>query len=694
MALPASGPLALTDIQTEFGGANPIGMNEYYAGGGLVPAGTSGTYGAVPSSGALSVQNFYGTSNFVPVYVEDVFSAYLYTGNNAGYPGQTITNGINLASNGGMVWVKSRTSTSSHELYSSAQGLPLYLRSDSSGQGYNGGLNTFTTTGFQVDNNSNINSGSQNYDSWTFRKQPKFFDAVAYTGNGVDARAISHSLGATPGCIIIKKTSGVGNWAVWHRSLNSGTGNGSLFLNTTDPYDNNGSFYFGNRGTGTYIAPTSTQFTVSYSSDVNANGETYVAYLFAHDAGGFGLTGSDNVISCGSFTGATTVNLGYEPQWVLLKSTTATQDWFLIDTMMGWTADGTYNFVQPNNNYSEAGGTNGPRPTSTGFYWPYGGNTYIYIAIRRGPMKVPTSGTSVFSPITTSGASGTVLSTGFRSDMTWGKGRTFADGTYIDDRLRGYSSGSTTPSPQLNTTSTAAEDTSSYPVVYNAGNTSALVGAYFGGYSTIFYNFQRAPSFFDEVCYTGNGAGASQVNNHNLGVVPELIISKKRSATGGWVTWATGLSGSTYYLQLNTTDGEYNGGATLFRSSTQYTWYWGDNVAGATYVTYLFASCPGVSKVGSYSGTGSTQTISCGFTGGARWVMIKRIDVDGYGWYTYDSARGISSGNDPYLLLNSTAAEVTGTNYVDTTSVGFQVTAAAPAGINASGGTYIFLAIA
>jgi hypothetical protein len=63
MAIPASGPLALTDIQTEFGGANPIGLNEYYAGGSYVPAGTSGTYGAVPSSGAISIQNFYGTSN-------------------------------------------------------------------------------------------------------------------------------------------------------------------------------------------------------------------------------------------------------------------------------------------------------------------------------------------------------------------------------------------------------------------------------------------------------------------------------------------------------------------------------------------------------------------------------------------------------------------------------------------------------
>ena len=63
MALPSSGPLTLANIQTEFGGSNPISLNEYYAGGANVPAGTTGTYGAVPSSGTISIRNFYGTSN-------------------------------------------------------------------------------------------------------------------------------------------------------------------------------------------------------------------------------------------------------------------------------------------------------------------------------------------------------------------------------------------------------------------------------------------------------------------------------------------------------------------------------------------------------------------------------------------------------------------------------------------------------
>lgn len=65
MTLPSSGPLSLSDIQTEFGGSNPISLSEYYAGGAYVPAGTTGTYGAVPSSGTISIQNFYGTSNTV-----------------------------------------------------------------------------------------------------------------------------------------------------------------------------------------------------------------------------------------------------------------------------------------------------------------------------------------------------------------------------------------------------------------------------------------------------------------------------------------------------------------------------------------------------------------------------------------------------------------------------------------------------
>jgi len=65
--LPTSGPLSLQQIATEFKASNPVSLSQLYAGGGLVPAGTSGTYGPVPTSGTISLWNFYGTSNRVRI---------------------------------------------------------------------------------------------------------------------------------------------------------------------------------------------------------------------------------------------------------------------------------------------------------------------------------------------------------------------------------------------------------------------------------------------------------------------------------------------------------------------------------------------------------------------------------------------------------------------------------------------------
>jgi hypothetical protein len=110
-------------------------------------------------------------------------------------------------------------------------------------------------------------------------------------------------------------------------------------------------------------------------------------------------------------------------------------------------------------------------------------------------------------------------------------------------------------------------------------------------------------------------------------------------------------------------------------------------------VAYLFATCAGVSKVGTYTGNGTTQTINCGFAAGARFVLIKRTDSTG-NWYVYDTARGMTTLTDPYLLLNSTAAESATLGSVTTVTTGFAVNAAILAAINTNAATYIFLAIA
>tara|TARA_R110002167_G_scaffold42834_2_gene129800 strand:+ start:299 stop:1063 length:765 start_codon:yes stop_codon:yes gene_type:complete len=67
MAIPSSGTLALSAIQTEFGGSNPISMSEYYAGGSNVPSGATGDSGSIPSSGAVAVSQFYGSTARVAI---------------------------------------------------------------------------------------------------------------------------------------------------------------------------------------------------------------------------------------------------------------------------------------------------------------------------------------------------------------------------------------------------------------------------------------------------------------------------------------------------------------------------------------------------------------------------------------------------------------------------------------------------
>jgi hypothetical protein len=196
----------------------------------------------------------------------------------------------------------------------------------------------------------------------------------------------------------------------------------------------------------------------------------------------------------------------------------------------------------------------------------------------------------------------------------------------------------------------------------------------------------------DVVCYSRATAVAV---SHNLGVAPELIIYKARNTADNWPVYSATL-GVTKELKLNTTAAAVSDG----------TDYWGSTPPSATsiyagafltyynYVAYLFSTCAGVSKVGSYTGNGTTQTINCGFTGGARFVLIKRTDSTG-DWYVYDTARGMTTLTDPYLRFNAApGAEVATLGSVTTVSTGFALNSTILAAINVNGGTYIFLAIA
>ena len=617
-------------------------------------------------------------------YVEDVFSTFLYQGNSSSPP--TITNNIDLSGEGGMVWIKARPAATNHILTDTARGRGVELSSDAdyAQQNYAGtyGINSFNSNGFSlIGANSPTNTSAYNYVSWTFRKAKKFCDVVTYSGNDVSGRAIAHNLGSVPGMMFVKQTNGTYNWQVYHTSL----GNTKfLELNTTGAAQTNINVWQN-------TTPTDSVFTVGNEYGVNQSGKTYVAYLFASDAGGYGDAGDESIVKCGTYTQQgspyTTVNLGWEPQYILRKRANSTsQNWYVFDTMRGlnYTASKYFN---PNNTDAESSGwADTIYPTATGFFTAVGnpGDEIIYMAIRRGPMKTPEAGTEVYFGDYSNGGfvSGFPVDLAFIKDLYTANSADWKAGT----RLVG--------AKRQATTATAAEVSDTSYVFDN------MTGFYTNPATNLqAWMFRRYPGFMDVVAYTGKRPTVNTVS-HNLTVIPELIIVKSRSYADEWPVYCATL-GTNSNLSLNTTSSK--SGSTDYWNNTTPTasvFTLGDrgevNTSSATYISYLFATLAGISKVGTYTGNaGYAVNADCGFSNSARFILIKRTDAAG-DWYVYDSARGITAAgtNDPYLLLNSTAAEVSNTDYIATYASGFTVTASAPAGLNASSGNYIFLAIA
>lgn len=615
------------------------------------------------------------------LYVEDVFSAFTDTGTGASL---AQVNGVDLLTYGGMVMGKNRSSTGDWWIYDTARGVQKDLTSTSTAAETTQaqGITAFNSNGFTRGTLAKLNTSSATYGSWTFRKAAKFFDVVTYTGTGV-ARTIAHNLGVAPGMIMIKRTDSTSDWIVYHRSL---TNTEYSVLNTTAAKVTGATTYWNS------ATATSTDFSLGTAADVNTNTATYVAYLFAHD------TASDGIIQCGTFTtdgsGNATVNLGWEPQMLLLKASSSVQNWIMLDTARGLTP-GADRELYPNATTAEFTSQQGADPTATGFNVKSGNasSTYVYMAIRKGLMRPPTDATKVFAinARTGTGAAATVTAGSITQgvDLAITKQRSGTAVSNWQDRLRGTAS-------QLNSSSTDAQTTDTDRITaFNMADVVISTDATLNTNTSTYINYflKQARGFFDIVAYTGTASAHTEA--HNLGVVPELIITKSRS---GVTNWAVYYGVPTKALFLESTSAEYTSilawndtaptssvfslGADGFTNSN-----------GNTSIAYLFASAPGVSKIGTYTGNATTNQINCGFAAGARFVLIKRIDGTGY-WYFWDTTRGIVSGNDPYLLLNSTAIEVTSTDYIDPYSAGFELSSTAPATLNASGGTFMFLAIA
>ena len=618
--------------------------------------------------------------------IESNFSTFLYVGSESS-PG-AIVNGIDLANKGGLVWIGQRDDTRGNHFFDTERGVNKHILSDTTAAEVTDDdeLTSFTSTGFVLGGDSGINANNGNFVSWTFKKAPKFFDIVTYEGNGSAGRTLSHSLGSVPGMIMIKNLDATQNWMVYHRKMNGGTNPEQyvLNLNLNAAQQDDDQFHD--------TAPTNAVFTLGSNGEVNANGENYVAYLFAHE------TGAASMIQCGSYTGNANntgpdIDLGWEPQWVLIKrSSAAGTEWVIADMMRGMQVGSSASVLFANINNAESTGVGRIQPTATGFSIRQttgsdlntNNATYIYMAIRRPNMATITDATEVFAIDTMGGTSPTppTYNSGFPVDFAMQKG-THGTAGYANTRLL---SGT-----QLVLDTTAAESASSSSVFdYMDGWRS------YDDTDTRWYSWmwKRAKGYFDAVAYTGNATNPQDVN-HSLGVVPEMVWHKKRSATSEWKIWhkdaqaggdeedglqfddetpyadafyTVDITGNSGYIRMGNTGSNFNGN-------------------GITYIMYLFSTLAGVSKVGSVTHSGSSTDVDCGFSAGARFVLIKRIDDTG-DWYIWDSVRGIIAGNDPYLFLNTTAATVTNTDLIDPLASGFQISG------DFTDGDYVFYAIA
>ena len=196
-----------------------------------------------------------------------------------------------------------------------------------------------------------------------------------------------------------------------------------------------------------------------------------------------------------------------------------------------------------------------------------------------------------------------------------------------------------------------------------------------------------------------DSAGGPNTYGHGLSQAPEMIIAKTRLTTGDWYVYHKDLNGGTtpenYFIKLNSTDAEIfnaSSGGSIWNSTapTSTVFSYGTTIGNA--IAYCFHSVDGFSKIGSYTGNGSSNIIETGFE--PAFVMFKRTNAAN-NWLILDNKRNTSNPRNCLLIPNATNVEdCTDAAYnVNFLSNGFELLSNGTS-INDSGGTYIFMAFA
>jgi len=279
----------------------------------------------VKHSGKITITNRvkYGTGQPDPINPSNVpMQINSYVGNEASVD---IVNGLDIAGNGGLVWIKQRGGVSHHQWFDTQRGIGVYSSSDYAMTDFGNvdRLTSFNSDGATVGSNIHTNRVNNGFISWQWMKSEGFFDIVTYSGNSVMGRELPINLddggSAEFGMAIVKCRNRDWVWVVQHRSIPE-----------TQRFVLSSSNVAATSNTWADTRATTTTLYLGWNTTENFTGMTYVAYLFAHNP--------SKGIYCGSYTGTggpgNKVTLGFRPKWVMVKSKLS-GPWAIFDNVRG-----------------------------------------------------------------------------------------------------------------------------------------------------------------------------------------------------------------------------------------------------------------------------------------------------------------------------------------------------------------------
>ena len=332
------------------------------------------------------------------------FQIALYTGNSGS---NAITNDGNSDLQPDWVWLKERSSTSSHHSFDSTRGVgdngKALIQNSSGAEGDDTAFRSFDSDGFTLASSNGYNQdtitnvawqwkanggtttdGSSNDSVSTSNYQANTtagFSIVSYTGNNSAGATVAHGLGVAPTVLIVKNRDSSRGWMVYHHKNTSAPETEYLWLddtNATSDYD----------GSWNDAAPTSTVFSVGNSNETNENNSKHIAYCFAEKQG---------YSKFGSYTGngnadGTFVYTGFKPAWCMWKRTDGGSNmWMIMDTKRD-TSNVMDKYLAANSNAVEADYdfvdflSNGFKFRHTSSHANGDGESYIYMAFAENPF--------------------------------------------------------------------------------------------------------------------------------------------------------------------------------------------------------------------------------------------------------------------------------------------------------------------